>query len=44
MEYNFPHFPRIFSIAEQIRDGDASSPSAKRPNGALWIRAYSSSF
>lgn len=38
-EYNFPHFPRVFSSAERIHGDDASSPPAKRPNDALCMRA-----
>jgi len=38
-EYNFPHFPRVFSSAERIHGDDALMPPAKRPNDALCMRA-----
>lgn len=38
-EYNFPHFPRVFSSAERIHGDDVPSPPAKRSDDVLCMRA-----
>lgn len=44
-EYNFLHFPRVFSSAERIHGDDVPSPPAKRSDDALraCARAFASS-